>query len=177
MCSSQKAHCNSVLERLGFSVQRDTLPSPQPSDSPRRRPESSLQGERIRSHVSPLNEEDSGQAARANQMLYENDPFFEKKLYMGSLMAINACTLAKLAAKNRSPSPASSVDSLRSVDTHTPDELRAISQLNSFSPTPPAAATKRPSRLPLMYGKWSNSSTLILLSDDDFLYGNLNGNR
>ncbi|KAL7381787.1 hypothetical protein ABVT39_011275 [Epinephelus coioides] len=49
--------------------------------------------------------------------------------------------------KDRSPSP----DSLSSVDTHTPTELRDIPYLGHFTPTlPPTAAPRRTSRLPVM---------------------------
>ncbi|XP_044027057.1 TOG array regulator of axonemal microtubules protein 2-like [Siniperca chuatsi] len=130
LCTSQKAHSNAVLERLGFSVQHDTLPSPQPPASPRRSPESSLRVGRIRPilDLPPLNVEVTG-----------------------------ASKVAKLTPQNRSPSPdasISSVDTLSSVDTHTPNELRAISQMDNFTPTPPPkASTRRVSRLPVMSGK------------------------
>lgn len=65
----QKARNNAVLERLGLSVQQDTLRSPSTW-----RPESSLQGRRIR----PILEEDNrGGISRTNKTLEEKDPFTE----------------------------------------------------------------------------------------------------
>ncbi|XP_070702987.1 uncharacterized protein [Pempheris klunzingeri] len=147
LCSSQNDRSNAVLERLGFSVQHDALASPQPPAS-KRGPESSLCRARIGPHLPPMKVEDNNSG--------QTELFHDKKLYLGSQMAVFACKVAKLTAKNRSPSPTVSmvsVDSLSSVDTHTPNELRTIPQINSFSPTPPPmAATRRPSRLPVMYG-------------------------
>ncbi|KAI4818036.1 hypothetical protein KUCAC02_011402 [Chaenocephalus aceratus] len=74
----------------------------------------------------------------------EDNPFFEKKLLMGSKVAILHCKMAKVANKNRNPSPDYS---LSSIDTHTPDELRIIPHLG-----PPI---RRPSRLPVMKKKHS----------------------
>ncbi|XP_018529340.1 uncharacterized protein LOC108881720 [Lates calcarifer] len=161
LCSSQEAHKNAVLERLGLSIQQDNLPSPHPPASPRCRPESSLPGRRIRPIVNlpplKLEEKNPGRKSGTNQLLDEDDPFFEQKLRLGSHMAILACKLAKVTARNKSPSPDGSVisvDSLNTVDTHTTSELRAISKLGSpvtprFTPNPPKmAATMKKSCLP-----------------------------
>lgn len=72
----------------------------------------------------------SGQMPRTNQTLDKGDPVFEKKLRVGSQMAIVACQLAELTAKTRSPSPDAS---LSSVDMHTTSELKAISQFGHFT--------------------------------------------
>ncbi|XP_031177275.1 uncharacterized protein LOC116065776 [Sander lucioperca] len=140
LCASQKASSDAVLERMGLSIQQDTLHSPQPPASPRRSPKCSLPGRRIR----PIVEEDKrSRMATTNQTLLEEDPFFEKKLRLGSQIAILACKIAKLRAANRSPSPDSTHSS---VDSHTPTELRAISHIRSFTPNPPPP----PSRIPVM---------------------------
>ncbi|XP_034096697.1 TOG array regulator of axonemal microtubules protein 2-like [Gymnodraco acuticeps] len=76
--------------------------------------------------------------------LLEDNPFFEKKLLMGSKVAILHCKMAKVANKNRNTSPDYS---LSSIDTHTPDELRIIPHLGR--------PIRRPSRLPVMKKKHS----------------------
>lgn len=123
-----------------------------------------------------LEEKNPGRKSGTNQLLDEDDPFFEQKLRLGSHMAILACKLAKVTARNKSPSPDGSVisvDSLNTVDTHTTSELRAISKLGSpvtprFTPNPPKmAATMKKSRLPPRAGKFT------LSSDYNFLYWEL----
>ncbi|GLD62046.1 uncharacterized protein AKAME5_001380100 [Lates japonicus] len=160
--TSQQAQKNAVLERLRLSTQHGIIPTPHPPASPRWSPESSLERGRIRpiGNVSPMNleEKNSGRTSSTNHLLDEEDPFFEKKLRLGSQMAVLACRLAKAKARNTSPSPdgsVSSVDSLSTVDTHTPSELRAISQLASpFTPSPPQTAAKtKKSCLPVRAGK------------------------
>ncbi len=46
--AAEKAHTDAVLERMRLLIQQDPLPSPQPPGGPRRRPESSVPGRRIR---------------------------------------------------------------------------------------------------------------------------------
>lgn len=105
-----------------------------------------------------MKESNSGRTPGTNQAWDGEDPFFEKKLRLGSQMAVVACKLAKLTAKNRSPSPDPSVSS---VDTHTPSELRAISHIGNFTPTPPlASATRRASRLPVRSGRLGGAGTV-----------------
>ncbi|KAI3358015.1 hypothetical protein L3Q82_003037 [Scortum barcoo] len=145
--SSQRDRGHSVLERPGFFVQHDGLPSPQPPATPRG-PISDLP---------PLNmkENKRGRVPRVEQLWDKEDLFFEKKLRVGSQLAVVACGMAKLTAKYRSPSPDSSVSS---VDTHTPSELRAISQIGNFTPTPPSTPkSRRPTRLPVMSGRLCKS--------------------
>ncbi|XP_028459719.1 uncharacterized protein LOC114572328 [Perca flavescens] len=126
---------------MGFSIQHDNLPSPQPPASIKRSPESSLRGRRIRQI---LEEDNRVRMSTTHQTLVEEDPFFEKKLRLGSQMTIVACKMAKLTAANRSPSPDSSL-------INTPTELRAISHLGHFTPTPPPPrVTRRPSCRPMM---------------------------
>ncbi|KAJ4935473.1 hypothetical protein JOQ06_017006 [Pogonophryne albipinna] len=138
LLASQKGHGDGVLERMGFSVHRpNTWTFRQRLTTPTRRPESPLQDRTIR-HISE--EKNRGWASDTNQECLEDDPFFEKKLRVGGQMAVFACKVAKVVY--RSPSP------LSSVDSHTPDELRAISQFVPLSPTPPPKA--RPSRLPVL---------------------------
>lgn len=135
---------------MGFSIQQDTLPSPQPPASPTRSPESSLRGRRPR----PILKDDKRvRTSRANQTLVEEEPFYEKKLRLGRKMAGGT-------AANRSPSTDSS--SLSSVNMHTPTEL--ISQTSLFTPTlspppppPPPRATRRPSRLPVIAMKFGGA--------------------
>ncbi|XP_018530902.1 uncharacterized protein LOC108882726 [Lates calcarifer] len=151
--TSQQAQKNAILERLRLSTQQGIIPSPHPPASPRWSPESSLERGRIRpiGNVSLMNleEKNSSRTSSTNHLLDEEDPFFEKKLRLGSQMAVFGCRLTKAKAKNTSPSPdgsMSSVDSLSTVDTHTPSELRAISQLASpltLSPPQTAAKTKK----------------------------------
>ncbi|KAI9540883.1 hypothetical protein NQZ68_036219 [Dissostichus eleginoides] len=136
--ASQKGHGDGVLERMGFSIHRpNTWTFRQRLTTPTRRPESPLKDRTIR-HISE--EKNRGRASDTNQECLEDDPFFEKKLRVGGQMAVFACKVAKVVY--RSPSP------LSSVDSHTPDELRAISQFGPLNPTPPPKA--RPSRLPVL---------------------------
>ncbi|XP_032380614.1 uncharacterized protein LOC116694827 [Etheostoma spectabile] len=115
---------------MGLSIQQHTPPSPQPPASPRRSPRGSLPGRRTR----PMAEEDNrGRTSTTNRTSLEDEPFLEKKLRLGSQMAIVACKIAKLRDATRSPSPDSP---LSSVDLHTPTELREYPFL-SFPPTPP----------------------------------------
>ncbi|XP_031179199.1 uncharacterized protein LOC116067048 isoform X1 [Sander lucioperca] len=148
--SSQNSKNDAVRKRMGFSIQQDTLPSPQPPASPTRSPESSLRGRRPR----PILKDDKRvRTSRANQTLVEEEPFYEKKLRLGRKMAGGT-------AANRSPSTDSS--SLSSVNMHTPTEL--ISQTSLFTPTlspppppPPPRATRRPSRLPVIAMKFGGA--------------------
>lgn len=136
--ASQKTRSDAVLERLGLSLQPpNTRTLPQCPTYQPRRPESSQPGRRIR-HVSE------------EMRSLEDDPFFEKKLLMGSKVAILHCKMAKVANKIRNPSPDYS---LSSIDTHTPDELRIIPHLG-----PPI---RRPSRLPVMKRKHSGEGMYI----------------
>ncbi|XP_059206309.1 uncharacterized protein LOC131985282 [Centropristis striata] len=48
LCASQKARNDTVLERLGLSLQQDTFPPPQPTAFLSREPQSSVRGRRIR---------------------------------------------------------------------------------------------------------------------------------
>ncbi|XP_039641375.1 uncharacterized protein LOC120548937 [Perca fluviatilis] len=140
--ASQKGSSDAVLERMGLSIQQDTLPSPQPPAFPRKSPKCSLPWRRLR----PIVEEDKRSlTSTASQTLLEEDPFFDKKLRLGCKMMTLACKIAKLRAANRNRSPDSTPSS---VDTHT--ELRAISHIRSFTPTPPPTAIRRPSRIPVL---------------------------
>ncbi|XP_068432264.1 uncharacterized protein [Clinocottus analis] len=141
LCATQKAQTDAVLERLGFIVPDDTQPSPHQTLS-KKSPESSLRGKKI----TPISKEGKkGRKSRTKQTLQEEEPFFEKKLHLGSRMAILACKLAKFTEAGRSSSPDSS---LSSVDMQTPSELRSI--VHFPSSLPPTAATRRPSRLPVL---------------------------
>ncbi|TNN88098.1 hypothetical protein EYF80_001679 [Liparis tanakae] len=153
LCAAQKAQTDSVLKRLGFSVPDDAGPPPQRQASPKKSPESSLGGRRIRL----ISEDDKGdRTSRTNQTLQEEDPFFEKKLRLGSQMAIVTCKFAKFTDAYRSSSPDSF---LSSVDMQTPDELRVIGQ---FSPSPPpTAATRRPSLLPVSTVKYGPAEKYV----------------
>ncbi|XP_034734911.1 uncharacterized protein LOC117949031 [Etheostoma cragini] len=127
---------------MGLSIQQHTPHLPQPPASPRRSPRCSLPGRRTR----PMAEEDHrGWTSTTKRTLLEDEPFLEKKLRLGSQMAIVACKIAKLRDATRSPSPDSP---LSSVDLHTPTELRDNSLL-SFPPTPPPRAGTRPSCIPV----------------------------
>lgn len=149
LCASQKAQTDSVLKRLGFNVPDDAGPPPQCQAFPKKSPESSLGGRRIR----PISEDDKGdRKSRTNQTLQEEDPFFEKKLLLGCQMAIVTCKLAKFTDAYRSSSPDSF---LSSVDMQTPNELRVIGQ---FSPSPPpTATTRRPTHLPVLTVKYGQA--------------------
>ncbi|XP_028454136.1 TOG array regulator of axonemal microtubules protein 1-like [Perca flavescens] len=149
--SSRKSLLDAVLKRMGFPIQQDTLLSPQPPASPTRSPGSSLRGRRPRPI---LNNDKRVRTSRANQALVEEEPFYEKKLRLGRKMAGGT-------AANRSPSRDSS---FRSVNMHTPTELRAISHTSLFTPTPfppppppPPRATRRPSRLPVIAMKFGGA--------------------
>lgn len=156
---SQQAHTNAVLERLGLPVQLGTLPIPKPPAYPRKRPESSLRGRRIRP-ILKVEEKSCSQTSRSNQTLYKDDPFFEKKLRLGSQMAILACKLEKLKVENRSPTP---VAPMNSVDTQPQPQM-----CPTASPSPlHTPATKRTSRLPV---KTSGAGKFTLFSDDNTLY-------
>ncbi|XP_044199740.1 uncharacterized protein B0353.1-like [Thunnus albacares] len=132
---------------MGILKQHDSPPLPQPPASPRRSHASSLRGRRIRQVLElPSNmERTSSWSTSTNQTLDEVEPFFEKKLHLGS----ERPKLPKI--KARSPSP---VTSICSVDTHSPSELRAMSQRpisTPFTPTPPPPPTADPltGRVPL----------------------------
>ncbi|XP_026203890.1 TOG array regulator of axonemal microtubules protein 2-like [Anabas testudineus] len=146
LCASQKAHTSAVLKRLG--LQRDTPLSRQPSAPPRGHPEFSLKQGRIRSdsHGWPLNMDNCSATSRNNQT-WDQDTIFDETLHDAD----------ELYATDRGPSPdasLNSVDSLSFVDTHTPDELRAISLLRSpilspITPTPPQTKARRKSYIPV----------------------------
>ncbi|CAK6949696.1 uncharacterized protein LOC122970175 [Scomber scombrus] len=157
LCTSLETRYNAVLERMGLSKQKP-LPSPQAPASPRRNPGSSLRGRRIRNVLEP--------PSNLDELWNDEDPFFEEKLHLGSEAAVIACKLAKLEARNLSPvTSICSVDSLSSVDTHTPSELRCLSQIETpipspFTPTPPPTAaplSRRASRLPVMSANLSGA--------------------
>ncbi|XP_039675997.1 uncharacterized protein LOC120571230 [Perca fluviatilis] len=167
---AQKSLIDAAMKRMGIPIQQDTLPSPQSPASPTKRPESTLRGRRT---TAILKDDKRVRTSRANRTLVEEEPFYEKKLRLGRKMAGGT-------AANRSPSTDSS---LSSVDMHTPTELWAISHTRLFTPTPsppppspPPRTTRRRSRLPVIAMNFGRAGMLILLSDD-FLYGNLNGNR
>ncbi|XP_028422434.1 TOG array regulator of axonemal microtubules protein 1-like [Perca flavescens] len=142
--ASQKASSDAVLERMGLSIQQDTLPSPQPPAFPTMSPKCSLPWRRLK----PIVEEDKRSLkSTASQTLLEEDPYFDKKLHLSCQIMTLASKIAKLRAANRSPSPDSTPSS---VDTHTPTELRAISHIRSFTPTLPPTAIRRQSRIPVL---------------------------
>ncbi|XP_026203479.1 uncharacterized protein LOC113153835 [Anabas testudineus] len=146
LCASQKAHTSAVLKRLG--LQQDTPLSRQPSAPPRGHPESSLKQGRIRSdsHGWPLNMDNCSATSRNNQT-WDQDTISVETLHHAD----------ELYAADRGPSPDASLnsgDSLSFVDTHTPDELRAIPLLRSpilspITPTPPQTKARRRSYLPV----------------------------
>lgn len=147
---SQQARTNAVLERLGLSVQLGTLPMPEPPATSRQRPDSS-----VRRRIRPILKVEE---KSCSQTLYEDDPFFEQKLRLGSQMAIIACHLEKLKAKNRSPrlvAPTVSVDTQPQMcPTESPNALH----------TP---ATRRTSRLPV---RIRGAGKFKLISDNNCEY-------
>lgn len=161
LCTSLETRCSAVLERMGLSKQK-TLPSFQPPALTRRSSESSLQRRSIRKDLEP--------SSNLDELWNKEDPFFEEKLHLASKAAVIACKLAKLEASNLSPvTSICSVDSSSTVDTHTPSELRSLSQVETpisspSNPTPPptvAPLARRASRLPLMSANLSGACKFI----------------
>ncbi|XP_044077544.1 uncharacterized protein LOC122887917 [Siniperca chuatsi] len=171
LCAAVKARNDAVLERLGLSVLDVTLPSPQPPAFPRRGTKPSRRGRRISPllDVSSLNVEDIDRNQKSPESLDEEDDSFWDKVLLGSQMAALTCKEAQMANRDQSPTVSiSSVYSLSSVDTHTPNELRAISlirnpvEFTTFKPTPPPPravplSRRRVSRLPVFSAKLSGA--------------------
>lgn len=171
LCASQKAHTNAVLKRLG--LQQDTPSSCQPSPSFRRIPKFSLQQGGIHSDLN-IEEKNCSWTSRNTETWDEQDQIFEKTLHQDSRSPKLKCMVDELYTMHRSLSPddsVDSVDSLSTVDSHTPSDLRAISPLRSpdlspFTPTPPQTTSRRRSCIPV---KISEARKFILLSNDSFL--------
>lgn len=170
LCAAGKARNDALLERLGLSTEDATLPSPQPPAFPRSSTKSSVQGRRIRPLLDEpcVNMEDIIRNWRTLESLDEEDDIsFWDKVFHGSQMAARACEKAQTADRSKSPTAS---NSLRSVDTHTPSELRTISLIEShaapFKPTPPPPRAvplpkRRVSRLPVLSAKFSGAGQFL----------------
>lgn len=144
LCDSVMARNNAVLKRLGHSIRQKPSPSlrlldfqPKSSESPRRRASS-----RKTCHFPPIN---GKQVSCPNKAL--DEPFFDTKLPLGSQLVALPCEMTETPGRARKPSPnalVGSVDTLSTMDTHTPSELTSIS-LDPYLPLtlsclPPAPA-------------------------------------
>lgn len=136
-------------ERLGLCDQPDDDPS-------------------ARSHLSPAKCLENPQhpfnveAAKRSQRSFEfgdGDDFFWTQIFLGSKLAVQACTEAQMAEGDAHTASIRSVSCLSSVDRYTPGELRAISRIESpdedtATPTPPVSSGSLPrsraSRLPVL---------------------------
>ncbi|XP_032363124.1 uncharacterized protein LOC116675325 [Etheostoma spectabile] len=133
--NSRSRQIDEIRKRMGFSVHQDTLTSPQTTASP------------------ILKDDKRVRTFRTNQTMVEEEPFSKKRLGLGSKMA------GWNAANRRNPRTHAS---LSSVDMPTPTELRAISKVSLFTPSPPSSppprATRRPSCLPKLPGTQKRTS-------------------
>ena len=148
LCTAEKARHDAVLERLGLSRQDVPQPSPQSPAARRRR------------RLSPLRDVPRHLKRNQRSLDEEEDDSFWDKFLLGSGMAAQVHKEFRMA--DTSPTASiGSLDSLSSVDTHTPSELRAISLIGSpvestpLSPTPPPPRAtplirRRGSHLPLL---------------------------
>ncbi|XP_042356730.1 crescerin-like protein che-12 [Plectropomus leopardus] len=164
LCAVEKALKDAVLERLGLSVQDIPLPSPQPPTTlPLRSTKSPWQRRRLAPlvGVTRLHVEDITKCQRSPTSLDdEEDDSFWDKVFLGGQMAACAIKEAQMAEREASPTA-----SLRSVDTCTPTELRAIPLIEDIPirPTPPPTPRalpplrRRTSRLPVLTGKFIGS--------------------
>ncbi|KAA8578630.1 hypothetical protein FQN60_011487 [Etheostoma spectabile] len=132
--NSRSRQIDEIRKRMGFSVHQDTLTSPQTTASP------------------ILKDDKRVRTFRTNQTMVEEEPFSKKRLGLGSKMA------GWNAANRRNPRTHAS---LSSVDMPTPTELRAISKVSLFTPSPPSSppprATRRPSCLPVITTKFGGA--------------------
>lgn len=141
-------------ERLGLCDQPDDHPSAESHLSPAKCLENPQQAH----FRHPFNVE----AAKRSQRSFEfgdGDDFFWTQIFLGSKLAVQACTEAQMAEGDTHTASIRSVSCLSSVDRYTPGELRAISRIESpdedtVTPTPPTSSGSLPrsraSRLPVL---------------------------
>ncbi|XP_045897077.1 crescerin-like protein che-12 isoform X1 [Micropterus dolomieu] len=167
LCAVTKARNYAVLKRLGLSVQDFTQPSPQPPAFPRKSIKPSRREKRISCILDApcLNMEDIDRNQKSPKgMDDEDDDCFRDTVLPGGQMT--ALLRKEAQTADRDESLTASI-SLSSVDTLTPNELRAISligspvELTTFKPihAPQAVllSRRRASRLPVFSAKLSGA--------------------
>lgn len=110
----------------------------------------------------------------------DGDDFFWTQIFLGSKLAVQACTEAQRAEGEAQAPPIRSMSCLSSIDRYTPGELRAISRIVSpdvetFTPSPAKSSGSLPrsrsSRLPVLESRLRKAASkkesgAALLSQD-----------